>query len=152
MQKFNPSHSNFLMDHGNILLFHLSLFLKNHLQQMQNYATCLVTCAQKGEHITPVCSSCTGFLLFFRSLYYLLSHTFEVLIEYHYISKWSEQNVYISETCRVFKVPKATQQLMYREKSFWASAPRLWNKFPNNVKFMASKEIFCKVLKTYLFK
>jgi len=41
---------------------------------------------------------------------------------------------------------------MYGEKSFPASAPRLWNELPNHIKFTASKELIGKVLKTHLFK
>ena len=39
---------------------------------------------------------------------------------------------------------------MYGEKSFWASAPRLWNELPDHIKLTANKDIFCKVLETHL--
>jgi len=50
--------------------------------------------------------------------------------------------------------PKAVQQLMYREKYIQASAQRLCSDLPalKHIKLAASKEIFCKVLKTQLIK
>jgi len=41
---------------------------------------------------------------------------------------------------------------MYRERSFQATAPGQWNKLPNRIKLTASKNIFCMVFKTLLFK
>ena len=40
---------------------------------------------------------------------------------------------------------------MYREIPFRASAPWLWNKLPDHIKFALSKGITCKVLKIHVF-
>jgi len=56
-----------------------------------------------------------------------------------------------SESYSLLRVPRSHTAL-YGEISFGASAPRLWNESPNHNKLAASRDIFCKVLKTHLFK
>ena len=54
------------------------------------------------------------------------------------------------ESYSLLIVPKR-HTAMYRERSFRASGPRLWNELTDHIKLTASKDIFCKVLKTHLF-
>jgi len=56
-----------------------------------------------------------------------------------------------SESYSLLMVPRS-HTAIYGERSFRASAPRLWNELPRHMKLAANKDIFCKVLKTHLFK
>ena len=55
-----------------------------------------------------------------------------------------------SEYYSRLKIPKS-HTTMYGDKHFRTSAPRPWNKLSNPIKFVASKEIGCKVPKMHLF-
>jgi len=64
----------------------------------------------------------------------------------------SDPKVYTSEyvVIGVLLNFDGTNTAMYIEKYFRKSAPRLWNKLPNQIKLAGSKIIFCKVHKTHL--
>ena len=55
-----------------------------------------------------------------------------------------------SESCSLFRMTKS-RTAIYGEKYCRSSAPGLWNKLSNNIEFVANKEKFYKVLKSYLF-
>jgi len=98
----------------------------------------------------------------------LASCTFQIIVQYpvSYIqgtewnsiilSKWSDMKIYNSENVLFWVlftfVGTKSHTAMYREKSFRVSALRLWNELPDHIKLAASRDIFCKVLKTHLFK
>ena len=71
------------------------------------------------------------------------------------VSKRSDKNIPVrmlrSESYSLLRVPTC-HTVIYGERSFRASAPRLRNELPNHLKLAASIDIFCKVLKTHLFK
>jgi len=86
----------------------------------------------------------------------ILFHTFNVLsgTASLYLSDLIETYITVrmlqSESYSLLRVPRSHTAL-YGERSFRASAPRLWNKLPKHIKLAANKDIFCKVLKTLLF-
>ena len=45
-----------------------------------------------------------------------------------------------------------TNTVTHRMISFSYSSPRLWNRLPEEIKWAASQQASCKVLKTHLFK
>jgi len=158
MQDFRPSPYYFsTVDYGNALLYNILLSLTKRLQWMQNCVARLVTCTRKKEHITPVLFQLHWLPVRFRSLYKILFLTFKVLNEKNIsVSKRSDRKyipvrMFRSESYSLLRVPKR-HTAVYGEKSFRASALRLWNELPNHIKFAESKDIFCKVLKTHLFK
>ena len=145
------------LDYGNALLYNIPLSLTNRLQGVQKCAGRLVTRTRKREHITPVLFQLHWLPVRFRSLYKILFLTFKVLngTAPVYLSDLIEKYIPVrmlrSESYSLLRVPRS-HTAMYGERSFRASAPRLWNELPNHIKLAASKDIFCKVLKTHLFK
>jgi len=145
------------LDYGNALLYNIPLSPTNRLQWVHNCAARLVTRTRKREHITPVLFQFHWLPVRSRSLYKVLFLTFKVLngTAPVYLSDLIEKYIPVrmlrSETCSLLRVPRS-HTAMYGKRSFRPSAPRLWNELSNYIKLAASKDIFCKVLKTYLFK
>jgi len=119
--------------------------------------TVMVARTDKGEHITPVLFQLHWLPVSFRSLYKILFHTFKVPngTAPVYLSDLIETYIPVrmlrSESYSFLRVSR-NRIAVYEERSFRASTPRLWNELPNHIKLAASKHIFCKVLKTHLFK
>jgi len=120
---------------------------------VQNCAAPLATRTRKGN----ISNTCTGFL--YVSDHYKGScfHTVKVLRETAapYLSDLIENYISVrtlrSESYSLLRVQQSRES-MRGKKSFRASAPRLWNELPNRIKLATSKDIFCTVLKTHLFK
>jgi len=144
------------LEYGNALLYYIPLSLTNRLQRVQNCAARLVTRTGKRDQITPVLFQRHWLPVHFRSLYKILFHTFNVLSGTALVYLSDPIKMYTSENAPVYVLftfeGTKCHTVMYGEKSFRASAPRLWNELSNQIKLAASKDIFCKVLKTHLFK
>ena len=145
------------LDYGNALLYNIPLSLTNCLQRVHNCAVRLVTGTHNREHRTPVLFQLHWLPVRFRSLYKIMFLTFKVLngTAPVYLSDLIEKYILVgmlrSESYSLLRVPRSHTE-MYRKRPFRASAPRLWNELPNNIKHATNKDIFCKVLKTHLFK
>jgi len=93
----------------------------------------------------------------FRSLTSILFHTFKILSGTTplHVSDLTQKYIRVrmlrSESYSLLRIPRSNT-VMYGERSFQASAPRMWNELPNPIKLAASKDIFYKTLKTHLFK
>ena len=48
--------------------------------------------------------------------------------------------------------PKGKMPVTLGDRSFYAAAPHLWNRLPDNIRTIRTCEVFKKLLKTYLFK
>ena len=119
------------------------------LEILQPWRTALrlVMRTRKKEHITPVLFQLHWLPIRFRSLYKILFYPFKVLswtAPLYLIQKYIPVRMPRFESYSLLTVPKS-RRAMYGEKSFQASAHRLWNKLPNDIKL-------CKVLKIHLFK
>ena len=120
---------------------------------LQNCVGHLVTRTRKKEHITPVLCQLHWLCVRFRSLYMIPFLTFIVLNrtapEYlsDLIEKYMPVRLLRSESYSLLRVPRSHTG-MYGGRSVRATAPRLGNELPNHIKLAASKDIFCKVLKT----
>jgi hypothetical protein len=136
MQEINRSPYYFPTGQWQCILYNISITLKTCLYRVQNCTTSLLT--RKGEHITPVLFQLHLVPVRFRSMYRILFHTFSVLsgIAPLYLSDLIENYIPVrmlrSETNSLLIV-QTKPAAMYRERSFRASAPRLWNELPNHI-------------------
>ena len=145
------------LDNGNALLYNIPLSQTNRLQWVQNCDARLLTRSRKGEYITPGLFQLHWVPERFRSVYKILFLTFKVLngtaplYLNDLIEKYIPVRMFRSESYSLLRVTRS-HTAMYRKKSFRASTHRLWNELPNHIKLTATRDIFCKLLKTHLCK
>jgi len=139
----------FRLDYGNALLYNIPLSLRNHLQRVQNCAARLVTRTRKREHITPVWFQLHWVPIRFRSLYNTLFHTFNVLSGTAplYLSDLIATYIPVRMIRSELSAQKAIQQCTERNPS-----KHQLQAVEQVAKLAATKEVFCEVLKTHLFK
>ena len=135
------------LDYRNALLYNTPPpSLTNRLQRVQNCAARLVARTHKRAHITPVFFQLHWLPVRFRSVYKILFLTSKVLngIAPVYLNDLIEKYIQVkmlrSESYSPLRVPRS-HTAMYGERSFRASAPRLWNELPNHIKLAASRHI-----------
>ena len=123
------------------------------LQRMQNAAARLIVGAAKNEHMSPILQQLHWLPVKFRIDFKILMLTYKALN--------NQAPDYISELLTLYKpspalrsssqmllvVPK-TKTKLYGDRSFAASAPKLWNALPVEIK---SLDIFKSKVKTHLF-
>ena len=137
------------LDYGNALLYNIPLSLTNHLQRVE-------LCCASGDTHSPKGTYNTSFVPAT-----LASCTFQIIVQdpvsYIQCIEWNNTRVskrsdhipvrmLRSESYSLLRVPRSHTPI-YGEKSFRASAPRLWNTLSNHIKIAANKDIFYKVLK-----
>jgi len=144
------------IDYCNSLLNGVPKVILNKLQHVQNTAARLITRTSRRSHITPILKELHWLPIQQRIQYKLLVLTFKALHD--------EAPAYIKNLLQVYKpnrnlrsqnttalvVPKTRK--VCGDRSFVASAPRLWNLLPEGIKDSVSIATFKKSLKTHLFK
>ena len=145
------------IDYCNTLFTCFSKKSVNRLQTVQNAAARLLTGTRKRDHITPILYSLHWLPVNFRIHFKILVLTFRALHD--------QAPSYISELLRPYSPSRSlrsSDQLLLMtprtrfktrgDRSFQASAPRLWNALPLDLRSLESTEVFKRELKTYLFR
>ena len=113
----------------------------------------------KFDHINPVLFNLTWLPVNYRIHFEILMITFKAihgmassylsnLISIRLSSRYSLRN---SDTI-FLECPKGVMRTTLGARSFYASAPALWNSLPAHISTIDSLALFKKFLKTYLFK
>ena len=145
------------LDNLNALLFGLPDYQIDKLQLVQNHAAKLILKKGKYDSVTPLLKMLHWLPVSARIEYKLLLLTYKCL---HGLAP-----SYLSSLLKPYKPTRllrsSDQDLLeephfrtetYGKRSFSASAPRLWNKLPKEVKSAKSLDVFKSKLKTHLFK
>jgi hypothetical protein len=150
------------LDYFNSLLLSLPSSAKNHLQLVLNAADRAVTKTSKFHHITPILKSLHRLKINKRILYKILSlaYKFFLLIN-HLRSLLSLQSFRSTRPSSVVTLarPSNLSRLKLKNRSFYHTAPALWNNLPTQLRayahntnsFTLSTSQFLKKLETYLF-
>lgn len=145
------------LDYGNALLHGLPHSVLAKLQRIQNCAARLVSRTRKHDHITPVLHELHWLPVQYRIQYKILLYTYKALngMAPDYLKELITQYVPTrslrSASGCLLTVP-TTRTTTYGSRCFSASAPQLWNRLPENIKYSRTLVTFKKNLKTYLFK
>lgn len=144
------------LDFGNALLYGITERQLNKLQQAQNAAARMLTRTRKFDHISPVLQRLHWLPIRYRIHFKLLLLTWKALHDMapSYISELLNQHIpsrYLrSSDKHLLSVPRTFSS--YGDRAFYASAPRLWNSLPLDLRLCNSLGVFKKSLKTHLFK
>ena len=145
------------LDYCNALLSGVPKTILNKLQNVQNTAARVVTRTSRYCHITPILKELHWLPVQYRVQYKILTHTYKALHD--------RSPVYIKELLHVYRprrelrsqngplileVPRS-RTVLYGDRSFAITAPKLWNALPPGVRACSSLCAFKKSLKTHLF-
>ena len=127
------------------------------LQRMQNAAMRLIVGAAKNEHMSPVLQQLHWLPIKFRIDFKILMLTYKTLHNQapDYISELLtlyRPSHALSSSCQMLLAVPKTKTKLHGDKSFAASAPRLWNALPVGIKNSESLNIFKSKVKTHLFR
>ena len=145
------------LDYGNALYNGLPNTLVARLQRVQNAAARVVCGAKRHEHITPYLQSLHWLPVQSRVQYKMLLHTFKAVNQLapaymtDLVPLRQNQRSLRSSSRQLIQVPR-TRTARYGDRTFTASAARLWNCLPSKLHDSASVFSFKELLKTYLFK
>ena len=148
------------LDYCNSLLYGTSNANITKLQQVQNSLARLVTRTRKYDHISPVLAKLHWLPVSSRITYKIATLTSKVLT--------SNQPAYLSSTIHLRQPPRKLRSAEhyrlsetdirkfpsdFSRRGFSNSAPTVWNNLPTNVTdSFRSHNIFCKLLKTHLYR
>ena len=124
---------------------------------MHNAAVRLITRSRKCDHITPNYSSIFTGYLFLNELnsrfYYLPSRLHQQSQTYiqDLITRYLPSRSLRSPSTLSLN-PVSFNLKTYGSRAFSVSAPKLWNKLPNDIHSCENLSLFKHKLKTYLFK
>ena len=134
----------------------ISEVLISKLQRVHNYAARLIVRCDRRDHITPVLKKFHWLPVKQRVTYNIILLTFRALngLAPIYIVDMLHRHrptrALRSADNNDLQVPTTSSR--YGDRAFAASAPRLWNALPRELK-IATSLIYCKrLLKTYLFR
>jgi hypothetical protein len=145
------------LDYGNALYNGLPQALLSRLQRTQNAAARVITGAKRHDHITPHLQSLHWLPVQSRVQYKLLLHTFKAInhLSPGYMTELvplrQNQRSLRSSSKPLIQVPR-TRTARYGDRTFSASAARLWNSLPGELHECLTVFSFKKLLKTALFK
>ena len=145
-----------LLDYANALLFGITDVLIGKLQRVQNYAARLVVRCDRRDHITPVLKKLHWLPVKQRVTYKIILLTFRALngLAPIYIIDMLHRHrptrALRSANNNDLQVPSTSSR--YGDRTFAASAPRLWNALPRELKIATSLISFKRLLKTHLFR
>ena len=144
------------LDYGNSLLYNAPVTQLAKLQKAQNAAARVLTGIPRFSHITPILKELHWLPVKERIMYKILLMTWKALNgrspQYilDLVSLYVPNRNLRSSNCNMLSVPKV--QSLAGEKSFFYSAPKLWNSLPVSVRNATSIESFKIGIKTFLFK
>ena len=144
------------LDYANALLFGITDVLIGKLQRVQNYAARLVVRCGRRDHITPVLKKLHWLPVKQRVTYKIILLTFRALngLAPIYIVDMLHRHrptrALRSADNNDLQVPSTSSR--YGDRAFAASAPRLWNALPRELKIATSLTSFKRLLKTHLFR
>ena len=145
------------IDHLNSLLCGLPSTTIDRIQRIQNICARIVTRCGYRDHITPILKGLHWLPVHLRIVYKVCLLTFRALREGQpkYLAdllevKRSDHNLRSSSDTLLLKVP-FTRTKIYGDRSFAATAPKLWNILPKNVRHSENINTFKRALKTHLF-
>ena len=144
------------LDNGNALLYGITDQQLNKLQRVQNAAARMLTRTRKFDHISPVLYRLHWLPIKYRIHFKLLLLTWKALHDMAppYIRELLHlhsppRQLRSSDKC-LLSVPRTFSS--YGDRAFYASAPKLWNSLPSDLRFCNSLDTFKSTLKTHLFK
>ena len=145
------------LDYCNSLFTCLNKKELTRLQYVQNSAARLLTSTNRKSHITPVLKSLHWLPIVYRVQFKILVLTFWAL--------HGQAPFYITELIKPYSPARSLRsseqnllmvpQTCFKtrgDRSFKATAPRLWNELPLDLRSLVSIDAFKKQLKTYLFQ
>ena len=140
--------------YANALLFGITDVLIGKLQRVQNYAARLVVRCDRRDHITPILKKLHWLPVKQRVTYKIILLTFRALngLAPIYIVDMLHRptRALRSANNNDLQVPSTSSR--YGDRTFVASAPRLWNALPRELKISTSLISFKRLLKTHLFR
>jgi hypothetical protein len=152
------------LDYCNSLLLNLPASSTNRLQFVLNSAARAVTKTSRFHHITPVLKSLHWLKINQRIHYKVISLTYKILLSDQPSYLRSLLSLQSSRSTRSSSVvtltrPSNPSRLKITNRSFYHTAPALWNNLPTELRayarnthsFALSTSQFLKKLKTYLF-
>jgi len=145
------------IDYCNSLLYGISDYNINRLQQFQNSAACIVINTLKYDHIAPILQK-LHWLHVNQHIHFMI-----LLITYKSINDMAPE--YLCELVSIrksFRKLRSSSQILlqvlvsrlrsYGDCAFSVAAPTFWNRLPVNIKNGSSLEHFKSLLKTHLFR
>ena len=144
------------LDYANALLFGITDVLIGKLQRVQNHAARLVVRCDRRDHITPILKKLHWLPVKQRVTYKIILLTFRALngLAPIYIVDMLHRHrptrALRSANNNDLQVPSTSSR--YGDRTFAASAPRLWNALPRELKIATSLISFKRLLKTHLFR
>ncbi len=145
------------MDCGNALLYGLPDYQFYRLQRMLHIAARILTLTPPSNHITQVLINLHWLPISERIDYKILLTTFKAIqgVAPQYIcdllKPYSIPRNLRSSEANLLAIPP-TRTKTYGDRAFSASAPKLWNKLPDDLRETNELEPFKRQLKTHLFK
>ena len=148
------------IDYCNGLLYGLPAAHLNKLQRIQNCAARLVCSLPRFCHITPTLFSLHWLPVCFRIEFKLLILTFKAIhgLAPQYITdlitiKQQFGHMMLRSQSELQLLPPGTiTKRTLGDRSFMASAPKLWNRLPSNIRTVNDLNCFKTLLKTHLFR
>ena len=145
-------------DHCNSLLYNVPKNVITKLQSMQNAAARLLTRSRKCDHITPILLDLHWLRVSERIKFKRLLLTFKALhqqsptyIQDLIILYLPSRSLRSSSTLSLLN-PVSLDLKTYGPRAFHVSAPKIWNKLPDDIRSCENLSLFKHKLKTYLFK
>jgi hypothetical protein len=145
------------LDNLNALLYGLPDTVIHKLQLIQNHSAKVVVRKNKFDHVSPILISLHWLPIPFRIRYKILLLTHKCVHGKapQYLSsllqEYTPTRSLRSSEQHLLKEKKVRLKT-YGDRAFSASAPRLWNSLPAELRKCDSEDAFKKGLKTFLFK
>ena len=148
------------IDYCNGLLYGLPAAHLNKLQRIQNNAARLVCSLSRFCHITPTLFSLHWLPVCFRIEFKLLILAFKAIhgLAPQYITDLINvkqqfgRMMLRSQSEPQLLPPRIITKKTLGDGSFMASAPKLWNRLPSNIRAVNAPNCFKTLLKTHLFR
>lgn len=145
------------LDCGNALLYGLPDYQFYRLQRMLHIAARILTLTPPSNHITQILIDLHWLPISQRIDYKILLTTFKAIqgVSPQYIrdllKPYSKPRNLRSSEANLLDIPP-TRTKTYGDRAFSASAPKLWNTLPDDLRETNELEPFKRQLKTHLFK
>ena len=148
------------IDYCNGLLYGLPAAYLNKLQRVQNSAAQFVCSLSRFCHITPTLFSLHWLPVCFRIEFKLLILAFKAIhgLAPQYITDLINvkqqfgRRMLRSQSELQLLPPRIITKKTLGDRSFMASAPKLWNRLPSNIRAVNDLNCFKTLLKTHLFR
>ena len=149
------------LDYGNALLLGINKSDLTRLQRLQNWAAKLIFCANKYDHVTPFLKELHWLPINERIQFKIILFVFKCInnIGPSYLA--SMLSLYSPTRTGLRSSTDSTRLQEHRihhgtlqsaaNRSFYFSAPKLWNTLPPALRSVASVNVFKKQLKSHMF-